>query len=982
MSADVRLEEKSTDELADDQTICDTTTTSTTPAICEADTPSAAVQNDIVTESAVQLECVDNGINTENINTQPVKDADTDLQRQLREYKAEIEDLKENQKTVALSAISKVRRHEQMIKSQTEEIQSLRKALEKSKSYRESNKSDITVTSDRIEIDKLKDDLESKHSIITSMEASQKTMSDLLADKNAVIESQRLIIDGIKSECVAECARNLKELENNLQQRNEEITGLKDELKRLEKSSPDDEYEQLLRQVHMERETNALLTSKLEDQRTITQKTEYALQKLEELVSTKSMLIENLQSVISCEKETQKSQPSCPRCDSTERNLTSQPKREISNDTAMPGEVQTMTSNADLISESADMVPHSKMVELTEHYDAKIKVLNDDLKARAEINRKTDTVLQAKEDLLSAKDEIISNLKVTIDNMRNEKSTHVDGKGNETSNTDTQESVLAEAATTEVAKNGVKEACEFIEVHAINGAIINPFLLWADIQRKMHPENKWKEEAPQNFVKTEITEAKEMLWRIVGEEHLGKMIKRQGSGKCTSEVTDICSALRKLSEKDKLPLFLCTSGMVARTPICGTTNTRTPICGTTNLNGDSDLLDNYLHKINDKIADTLSKVTDTFHARQESPLATPQNISNGQINVDLGETIAISDIEAGTENETRWTRKNQRWKTDKPPAANQTDLVISKVKLNVVGLQIRQHFANNDVEVDECKLMTTRDDATFLTYRIRVKKNDAEKLKDPSLWPNGTEMRPYKPAKARSSAKGDTAKDKGRQTTIGDGSSRSGNATNMRAQQDTQRGNAQATNFDNHQETDNSLRNQMMGNTTNTLAPHPFTFSYPGLASPNVWNEMQAGIVQQHVPIRNNSMAAYEKQQSTLSGTHPVDMNESQGQQTTQRRFPLPGVPVSPVNRGMNMGNVRSDPHLIIPSVPGISRNPLNDREDMGNVWSVPQLGMSRYSLNDREDMGNVWSVPQPIRSNKQVRFLDNVGADIYAQQF
>ena len=142
-----------------------------------------------------------------------------------------------------------------------------------------------------------------------------------------------------------------------------------------------------------------------------------------------------------------------------------------------------------------------------------------------------------------------------------------------------------------------------------------------------------------------------------------------------------------------------------------------------------------------------------------------------------------------------------------------------------------------------------------------MKKNDAEKLKNPSLWPNGMEIRPYKPAKARSSAKGGTAKDKGRQTTIGDGSSRSGNATNVRAQQDTQRGNAQATNFDNHQEIDNSLRNQMMGNTTNTLAPHPFTFSYPGF----VWNKMQAGIVQQHVPIRNNSMPPYEKQQSTLS---------------------------------------------------------------------------------------------------------------------
>ena len=80
-------------------------------------------------------------------------------------------------------------------------------------------------------------------------------------------------------------------------------------------------------------------------------------------------------------------------------------------------------------------------------------------------------------------------------------------------------------------KNGVNECCEFIEIHARHGALLNGLLLWADIQRKTAPENIWKTQAITNFVSGEITEAKEILWRISGESILGKMVKRQGAAK-------------------------------------------------------------------------------------------------------------------------------------------------------------------------------------------------------------------------------------------------------------------------------------------------------------------------------------------------------------------------------------------------------------------------------------------------------------------
>ena len=37
--------------------------------------------------------------------------------------------------------------------------------------------------------------------------------------------------------------------------------------------------------------------------------------------------------------------------------------------------------------------------------------------------------------------------------------------------------------------NGVKECCEFIDVHATKGVAINSLLLWADMQRQLHPDD-------------------------------------------------------------------------------------------------------------------------------------------------------------------------------------------------------------------------------------------------------------------------------------------------------------------------------------------------------------------------------------------------------------------------------------------------------------------------------------------------------------
>ena len=192
---------------------------------------------------------------------------------------------------------------------------------------------------------------------------------------------------------------------------------------------------------------------------------------------------------------------------------------------------------------------------------------------------------ETKTELLKAKDEIIGNLKAIIENIRGEILV-VKGQGNDTSNltsldVDSQlsmhddqqvgcgdnSSVEGKSPETEKLENSVKDCCDFLQNHGINGAIFNGFLTWVDIQRKSVPQNMWKLQSRKSFTKEEISLAKEAIWRTAGDSLIGKIIRRQGENKSQAEVNYICVALKQLAEKDRLLLFLSTSGMIAQTPI-------------------------------------------------------------------------------------------------------------------------------------------------------------------------------------------------------------------------------------------------------------------------------------------------------------------------------------------------------------------------------------------------------------------------------
>ena len=162
----------------------------------------------------------------------------------------------------------------------------------------------------------------------------------------------------------------------------------------------------------------------------------------------------------------------------------------------------------------------------------------------------------------------------------------------------------------------------------------------------MHPEKIWKEVALARFVVEEITEAKESLWRVAGEDVLGRNIRRQGAGKTASEVSDICIALKKLAEKDELPLFLSTSTMVAGTPIY-TADSSSDMSSML-----SDQLDVHLKKIDESIGSALTTIKESIISKASEDQHCTDEGNNNQLEIgtSLGGVIPVTEIETNQEN--------------------------------------------------------------------------------------------------------------------------------------------------------------------------------------------------------------------------------------------------------------------------------------------------------------------------------------------
>ena len=104
--------------------------------------------------------------------------------------------------------------------------------------------------------------------------------------------------------------------------------------------------------------------------------------------------------------------------------------------------------------------------------------------------------------------------------------------------------------------------------------------------------------------------------------------------------------------------------------------------------------------------------------------------------MDLGNTISINDTE-WVKVGPRKVRSSQKWK-DQSRKDTHFDLVVSGFSKGTRGIQIAQYMANKDVDVIDWTLLTKREDATFLTFKVTVNLKDADKIQDIQFWPDGT----------------------------------------------------------------------------------------------------------------------------------------------------------------------------------------------------------------------------------------------------
>ena len=407
--------------------------------------------------------------------------------------------------------------------------------------------------------------------------------------------------------------------------------------------------------------------------------------------------------------------------------------------------------------------------ELSRQMESMRTKAEKDLQGKQSLLSKTESMLKVKDELLDAKQEIIENLKFKIGVLQEEISKNKGEnqcQNNLTSNSNS--SPMGGTSETVANPKGVDDACEFIKVYSKDGVLINGFLLWANLQRVTRTENEWKEAAVASFLKSEITDAKDSLWRICGDKIAIPYKKRQGSSKSTSEVEDIAKALKLLAEKECLPLFMATGDMVKETPIASH-----PAGEDSNEKVMSSLKD---------MEDTLKTILESTGTGKES--GTTHDLSGSQGNDRVlqnkdGSTVTWADdndidLDQGWETQTKPkhskvtksgkqvskgdTSGKQSWKDklnilrgtatggeiNEIPQSADVHLVAYGFGKDTTGEQLKNWLQSNGLQVKNCILLTKYEGARSNTFKISIKAADYEKATNPDIWPENVGVRKFK----------------------------------------------------------------------------------------------------------------------------------------------------------------------------------------------------------------------------------------------
>ena len=304
----------------------------------------------------------------------------------------------------------------------------------------------------------------------------------------------------------------------------------------------------------------------------------------------------------------------------------------------------------------------------------------------------------------------------------------------------------------------------------LHGVTLDGLLLWVDTKRRTIPEDSWKQQVFANFTAEEITNAKNILWDVANtNDLLGRNIVRKGDSKSISEINDICGALKTLSEKQKMPVFIATSTMVMQSPEAGgDSNQQLQCLVDTKLNNLQKHLDESLQKHADQSSKNHDRIISKAEVGQKKIDDVLKKLNVIDENVversfvetppyqNPGTVVIKRPIERRSDAPSSRSSpmNNQRniLSTDERVIQGTVDLVIKGLNVDVTGENLTGFLQRKGVDIKECNLLTTFSDAKTLAYKITIDADKQNVVNDPSTWPENVNVQLYKQRRRNSAS--------------------------------------------------------------------------------------------------------------------------------------------------------------------------------------------------------------------------------------
>ena len=281
----------------------------------------------------------------------------------------------------------------------------------------------------------------------------------------------------------------------------------------------------------------------------------------------------------------------------------------------------------------------------------------------------------------------------------------------------------------------------------------------------------WKQEVLANFTVEEITNAKNILWDVANtNDLLGRNIVRKGDSKSTSEVNDICGALKTLSEKQKMPIFIATSTMVMQSPeASGDSNQQLHCLVDMKLNNLKQHLDTTLQKHADQSSKNHDRIISKAEVGQKkidsvlkklnvidenvverSFVETPVHQNPGTRRVVRQPMEQQSDVPS--DYGSQFSNRKSMLNRDERVIQGTLDLVIKGLNADVTGENLSGYLQSKGVNIRGCNLLTTFTNAKSLAYKITIDVDKQNVVDDPSIWPENVIVQPYKQRRRNSAS--------------------------------------------------------------------------------------------------------------------------------------------------------------------------------------------------------------------------------------